>query len=186
MTPLALDTSVAVPLLVRTHRAHAEVVRWWGGRDIALAGHALAETYSVLTRLPADLRVAPPDAARLLGERFAAPLLLPPETAGSLPEVLARLGVAGGAVYDALVALAARSTMPFWRPGTPAPGRPTTSWASASSSPAEFIKRMADKQVTPPSGSWQAPTTSRSRRCPSTSGCSPTPAWSAGTPGGTW
>jgi predicted nucleic acid-binding protein len=107
LTPVALDTSVAVPLLVQTHRAHTAVVRWWDGREIALSGHAVAETYSVLTRLPGDLRVAPADAARLLSERFARPLLLRPEVAGRLPDVLSRLGIAGGAVYDALVALAA-------------------------------------------------------------------------------
>jgi predicted nucleic acid-binding protein len=107
LTPVALDTSVAVPLLVQTHRAHTAVVRWWDGREIALSGHAVAETYSVLTRLPGDLRVAPADAARLLSERFARPLLLGPEVAGRLPDVLSRLGIAGGAVYDALVALAA-------------------------------------------------------------------------------
>lgn len=105
--PLALDTSVAVPLLVQPHRAHAAVVRWWNGRDIALSGHADVETYSVLTRLPGDLRLAPTDAARLLEERFAPPLLLRAEVTRSLPRVLADLGVAGGAVYDALVALAA-------------------------------------------------------------------------------
>jgi len=105
--PLALDTSVAVPLLVQSHRAHAAVVRWWKGREVALSGHALVETYSVLTRLPGDLRLAPADAARLLDERFAAPLLLGAETTGRLPELLAGLQIAGGAVYDALVALAA-------------------------------------------------------------------------------
>jgi len=105
--PVALDTSVAIPLLVQTHRAHAAVVRWWDDREIVLSGHALAETYSVLTRLPGDLRVAPADAARLLSERFAEPLLLGPEVAGRLPDVLSQLGIAGGAVYDALVALAA-------------------------------------------------------------------------------
>ena len=107
MTTLGLDTSVAVPLLVRTHRAHAAVTRWWDGREVALSGHALAETYSVLTRLPGDLRLAPADAARLLGERFGEPLLLGAEVAGRLPAVLGHLGIAGGAVYDALVALAA-------------------------------------------------------------------------------
>lgn len=107
MTALALDTSVAVPLLVRTHRAHAAVSRWWDGREVALSGHALVETYSVLTRLPGDLRLAPIDAVRLLGERFVAPLLLGPDVAGRLPAVLGRLGIAGGAAYDALVALAA-------------------------------------------------------------------------------
>jgi toxin FitB len=103
----ALDTSVAVPLLVRTHRAHAAVVNWWAGREVALCGHALAETYSVLTRLPGDTRLAPEDAARLLAERFAAPLLLPPAVAVALPRILAGLKIAGAAVYDALVGLAA-------------------------------------------------------------------------------
>ncbi len=105
--PLALDTSAAVPLLVQTHSAHLAVVRWRADRDVALSGHAIAETYSVLTRLPGDVRVAPADAARLLKERFAPPLLLGPQTAEALPDVLARLNIAGGAVYDALVALAA-------------------------------------------------------------------------------
>ena len=107
MTALGLDTSAAVPLLVRTHAAHAAVTRWWDGREIALCGHALAETYSVLTRLPGDLRLTPADAARLLAERFVEPLLFGSEVAGRLPAVLGRLGIAGGAVYDALVALAA-------------------------------------------------------------------------------
>ena len=96
MTVLGLDTSVAVPLLVQTHRAHQAVVRWWAGREVALKGHALAETYSVLTRLPGDLRLTPADAARLLDERFREPLLLGPQTAGRLPEVLARLGSSAG------------------------------------------------------------------------------------------
>ena len=52
---IALDTSVAVPLLVSTHRDHAAVVAWWDRREVTLCGHAVAETYSVLTRLPGDL-----------------------------------------------------------------------------------------------------------------------------------
>jgi toxin FitB len=74
---------------------------------VALAGHALAETYSVLTRLPGDVRLTGEDAARLLASRFEAPLVLSPKASRHLPEVLARLGIAGGAVYDALVAMAA-------------------------------------------------------------------------------
>jgi len=106
MTAIALDTSVAIPLLVRTHAAHDAVSRWWDGRNVALSGHAMAETYSVLTRLPGDIRLAPADAVRLLAERFAEPLLLGPGS-GNVVEVLGRLGIAGGAVYDALVGLAA-------------------------------------------------------------------------------
>lgn len=106
-SPTALDASVAVPLLVRSHRAHADVVKWWSGRDVALSGHALAETYSVLTRLPGDARLTPADAAHLLAVRFAPPLLLRQESSRRLPAVLAELAIVGGAVYDALVALAA-------------------------------------------------------------------------------
>lgn len=92
---------------MKTHEAHDDVVRWWNGRELALSGHALAETYSVLTRLPGDLRLEPADAARLLRARFARPLVLGATAAGRIPDVLSRMGIAGGAVYDALVALAA-------------------------------------------------------------------------------
>jgi len=107
LTRLGLDTSVAIPLLVRTHASHEEVAAWWDGREVALSGHALAETYSVLTRLPGDLRVTPADAARLIYDRFTAPLLLGRRTSRRLPLIFSQLGIAGGAVYDALVGLAA-------------------------------------------------------------------------------
>ncbi|MGD0926122.1 MAG: type II toxin-antitoxin system VapC family toxin [Streptosporangiaceae bacterium] len=105
---VAVDTSVAVPLLVRSHRHHAEVVRWWDGQELALSGHALAETYSVLTRLPGDARLGTGDAARLLDARFTTPLVLSGGHARKVHATLSRIGIAGGAVYDALVALAAR------------------------------------------------------------------------------
>ncbi|MEJ7798037.1 MAG: PIN domain-containing protein [Solirubrobacteraceae bacterium] len=107
MTSVALDTSVAVPLLVRTHEYHATVRRWLGRRDAILAGHAVAETYSVLTRLPHGLRLTPPDAAMIIQTRFGTPLTLDPLTAADLPRLLADAQITGGAVYDALVALAA-------------------------------------------------------------------------------
>lgn len=67
----------------------------------------MAETYSVLTRLPGDLRLEPADAARLLRERFAKPLILGARNSARIADRLGQLGIAGGAVYDALVALAA-------------------------------------------------------------------------------
>jgi len=105
---VAVDTSVAIPLLVRSHQHHLAVARWWKGQDIALSGHALAETYSVLTRLPGDARLDPADAAHLLNVRFAAPMILSGKRARAVPDILSRLSIAGGAVYDALVALAAQ------------------------------------------------------------------------------
>lgn len=109
MTELVLDTSVAVPLLVTSHVAHRSVAAVLGDRAAALAGHSLHETYAVLTRLPGDARVAPADAVRLLRERFESAALLDSRSVRSAPAVLAAAGVVGGATYDGLVALAARS-----------------------------------------------------------------------------
>ena len=105
---VAVDTSVAVPLLVRSHQHHADVVRWWDGQELTLSGHALPETYSVLTRLPGDARLSASDAARLLDARFTTPLTLSGQTAREVHATLSGLGLAGGAVYDGLVALAAK------------------------------------------------------------------------------
>lgn len=107
MSDLALDTSAAVPYLLRSHTAHAAVRAQVGRRRPMLTGHSLAETYSVLTRLPGDARVAPDDAARLISANFGEPALLDVDVASDLPGVLAPRGIAGGAVYDAMVALAA-------------------------------------------------------------------------------
>src|SRR4051812_18475265 len=105
--PIALDSSVSVPLLVQTHDDHALVEVWSRGRSLTLTSHSLAETYSVLTRLPRDLRVSPETAARVLTNDFGPTLLIKPGTIRKLPSLLAERGIAGGAVYDALVALAA-------------------------------------------------------------------------------
>jgi len=61
----------------------------------------------VVTRLPGDVRMAPVDAAQLQENRFSSPLLLGSETALRLSDVMSRMEIAGGAVYDAMVALAA-------------------------------------------------------------------------------
>lgn len=106
---LALDTSAAVPLLMSSHVAHRAARRQLRGQDLVLTQHSLAETYSVLTRLPGDARVAPVDAVRLIDANFGPPALLPVEIAGAVPSLLADLAIVGGAVYDGLVGLAARS-----------------------------------------------------------------------------
>lgn len=106
--PLAVDTSVAVPLLSQRHREHAAVRAWAGGRRLVLSGHAGAETYSVLTRLPGNLRLVPEDAARLMDHWFDAVIPLDRETVSRLPHLLSGLSVSGGAVYDAMIALAAK------------------------------------------------------------------------------
>lgn len=105
--PLLVDTSVAVALVVADHAHHeatAEVLR---GRRLGLAGHAAFESFSVLTRLPPPARRTPATVARLLGAGFPETRFLGPERAGRLLAVLGDLGIAGGAVCDALVGLCA-------------------------------------------------------------------------------
>lgn len=105
---IAVDTSVAVPLLLAAHEHHSAVAAWARGRRLAVSGHALAETYSVLTRLPGEARVAPVDAVALIDARFPMKLAPSPETSAGFHQLCADRGIAGGAVYDALVAVAAR------------------------------------------------------------------------------
>ena len=56
----------------------------------------------------ADTAQAHDRPARLLNARFPSPLVLGSSRTRKLPDTLSRLGIAGGAVYDALVALAAK------------------------------------------------------------------------------
>jgi predicted nucleic acid-binding protein len=107
--PVALlDTSAAVALIVEDHEAHVATLDAVRGRRLGLAGHAWFETYSVLTRLPTGLRRSPADALRLLAHDFPASRFLGEAEAADLGGELARLRISGGAVYDALVAAAAR------------------------------------------------------------------------------
>jgi len=106
---LAVDTSTAVALIMSSHVAHRVVRRRLREYDLVLTQHSLAETYSVLTRLPGDARVAPADAVRLIDANFGPPALLPATTAAAVPMLLAELNIVGGAVYDGLVGLAAKS-----------------------------------------------------------------------------
>ncbi len=108
MSRIGVDSSVAIPLLMRSHPNHTVAASWAVEQEeLCLSGYAQVETYSVLTRLAGDARVAPEEAARLLDAGFGPPFVLHPQTTVELPARLARIGVFGGAVYDALVALAA-------------------------------------------------------------------------------
>lgn len=105
---LLLDTSAAIALMLEDHEGHAATVAAARGHRLGLAGHAWFETYSVLTRLPGDLRRSPADAARLIAHDFPEHAFLGQPEAAALGAELGRLGISGGAVYDALVAAAAR------------------------------------------------------------------------------
>ena len=100
---LLVDTSIAVALTVADHEHHERTFTALGDRRLGLAGHAAFETFSVLTRLPAPARRTPATVARLLAVSFPHTRFLDAGAAASLFAELATLGIAGGAVYDALV-----------------------------------------------------------------------------------
>ncbi|SRR6266550_4582653 len=98
-----VDTSVAVALVVADHEHHLQTVKAMGHRRLGLAGHAAFETFSVLTRLPPPARRSPNLVSRLLAENFPENRYLSPQRADELIELLGKVGIAGGSVYDALV-----------------------------------------------------------------------------------
>lgn len=102
-----VDTSAAVALVVADHADHEDTFKALGGRRLGLAGHAAFETFSVLTRLPQPARRTPAVVARVLEANFPATRHLSPGAATELMDRLAGEAIAGGAVYDALVAATA-------------------------------------------------------------------------------
>ena len=104
----AVDTSVAVPALDAGHAAHRPCVDAVRTLRPVLAGHAAFEVHSVLTRMPGGLALDAPTAADLLSRVFGDPAWLTAVQSTALLRRLGRVGVTGGAVYDALVAEAAR------------------------------------------------------------------------------
>ena len=104
---ILVDTSVAVALVVGDHEHHLATIEAVGDRRLGLAGHAAFETFSILTRLPGPARRPPDVVARLLAENFPESRFVSPGRAAALIEELGKTGIAGGSVYDALVAAAA-------------------------------------------------------------------------------
>lgn len=104
MTP---DSSVLVAAFASWHERHVAAVTATVAVD-ALVSHAELEAYSVLTRLPAPHR-APADlaSAYLTRQYGGRRLSLPGDARRKLIPRLADLGIAGGAAYDALIAITA-------------------------------------------------------------------------------
>jgi predicted nucleic acid-binding protein len=105
---LLVDSSVAVAMMLAGHEGHAASMEARRGWRLGLAGHAWFETYSVLTRMPPGSRLPPDEAHALLVHDFPATRFLDASALDELRGRLARLGISGGAVYDALVAETAR------------------------------------------------------------------------------
>lgn len=104
---IALDSSIVVASFGAWHEHH-EVARTALAGEPKLAAHTALEAYSVLTRLPDPFRAQPGTVVEFLRRTFPTErLVLAAVRQQQLPSLVADLGVAGGAVYDALIALTA-------------------------------------------------------------------------------
>jgi predicted nucleic acid-binding protein len=106
-TNRAPDTSVTIAALLADHPAHEAASEALAACATTIA-HVAAETYSVLTRLPAPHRPEARTAAVALAERLPSEhvTLAASDHAGA-PQRLAAAGISGGATYDGLIALTA-------------------------------------------------------------------------------
>jgi len=111
-TTFFVDTSCIIAAVCAWHAHHApaagEIDRRLGGRELlATAAHALAESYAVLTRIPAPHRLSPADALALLEGNFidnARVVALDAPGYRSLLRRAGRDGISGGRTYDAVIA----------------------------------------------------------------------------------
>ena len=108
------DTTCLVAAVSSWHEHHERTLaeldrRTSRGNELILAAHSLAETYSVLTRLPAPYRLRAGDALAAIEANWRSARvvhLTGTETWDALSEAV-RLGVVDGRTYDTLIARAA-------------------------------------------------------------------------------
>lgn len=107
-----LDTSTLIAAMLPDHVHHAHALPWLsqaksGVFEFVCSGHSLAEIYAVLTRLPRTPPIGPDEALRLIQENVtsqARVYSLSSDEYALLIEFLAKNGITGGAVYDAIIA----------------------------------------------------------------------------------
>jgi predicted nucleic acid-binding protein len=117
VSPVFLDTTVLVAGVVDTGPASAGSQRVLDAVAEGLiakpqtAWHCCLEMYSVLTRLPAEYRLSPQEAVRLLETEILSRIQvfqLPPDACAAFLATLADERTTGGRVYDAHIAEIAR------------------------------------------------------------------------------
>lgn len=101
---LTADTSVVVAALIQQHEAHAVALSALRGVK-TLPAQVLAESFSVLTRLPGGTSLRPGQAEAAIARACPdEPLALRPSALRDVIRRLARAGLGGGRIYDAIVA----------------------------------------------------------------------------------
>ena len=104
---ITADASVLVPALLANHEHHDACHESAGLVDTAI-GHALVETYAVLTRLPQPYTVPPVQASAALRSYSSDVLVLPGDEVADAIDRFVIARASGGASYDALIAVTAK------------------------------------------------------------------------------
>ena len=103
-----LDTSVLVATFYADHEHHAasiDVFLRFGKSDACCGAHSLAEVYATLTSMPAPRRVSGDQALLFLGnirQRLTL-VALDEQEYFEMAEAAGAAGLAGGAIYDAIL-----------------------------------------------------------------------------------
>ena len=111
---IAIDSSVIVAALAKWHsehvRAQSALEQALEGKDrVVVPAHALVESFSVLTRMPAPYRARATDVLQSLKQTFESTRVVTLNSRSIWPvlERVVSLGLSGGIVYDALILEAA-------------------------------------------------------------------------------
>lgn len=111
MVNTLFDTSVLVSAFLVSHPKHQSCTPWLHQVKIAqvqgtIVSHTLAETYSILTRLPVKPRISPRLAQQLIKENLQdfEIISLVAEDYYSVINKMVSLNLTGRAIYDALIA----------------------------------------------------------------------------------
>ena len=111
------DSSVLIAAIVEPHPMHTRAFPWLkkaktGSFDWVVASHSITEIYSVLTTLPLSPKISPAAAWRLIYENIPKQIITSLTTSEYLStiKILSESGLAGGIVYDALIAKAAQKS----------------------------------------------------------------------------
>ena len=113
---ILFDTSILIAALVESHPMHGRAFPWLKKAktkaiEMVVAGHTLAELYAVLSTLPIKPRIVPAVAWRLICENVEATgkiVSLTPAEYWTVIKQVSQSGLAGGIIYDALIAKVAQ------------------------------------------------------------------------------
>jgi len=103
-----LDTSVLVATFYADHEHHPpsiDVFLRFGKKNACCGAHSLAEVYAILTGMPAPRRVSGNEALLFLGNvrNHLTLVALNEQDYFQVAEASAEAGLAGGAIYDAIL-----------------------------------------------------------------------------------